>query len=253
MTLREGETAIIVARRKTYDGITVLAFDDECITYANGRVIAHGMRRDAMRLFMGDVSSYDSAETKMLARSAKKAVTKYPNDATLARRYMRTLAGPPLKANPLSTRDWVFIGTGVVSAFAILYEIARKSSANSVILNAGASGGGGGVLAPTPSPIDQIVTTNGQVVTLPQGSSVTVNLALVAPVVGYRVSDTTGNSVLAADPGGVVTTSKSVQQRWTASGTTGTETVTYQGMDKLGNDLAGQTFSFTANVTLATS
>jgi len=248
MSTRESDSHVI-ARRKTYDGVTVIAWSDGYVTI-DGRSIGRIYNREAMRLFMDDVSRYDHADAKLLIKAAKNASVNYPDSTILARRYMRQIAGPPLKENPVSARDWIFIGTGLLSAAAILIEIVRKVNASPAPLNASA-GGGTPVLAPTPSPIDQIVTTNGQSVTVPLGQSVTVNLKLASPVAGYRVSDTAGSSVLSADPGGAVTSSTLFQQRWSALGSTGTETITYQALDSSGADLAGQTVSFTANVTPA--
>jgi hypothetical protein len=241
MTAREGELPII-ARRKTYDGKTVLAWADGYVTYGSGMIITKQMPRDAMNLFMGDVSLYDSDETKMLAAAARKAVRQYPDSTILARQYMRRLAGPPLKSNPISPRDWIFIGTGVVSMIAILYELSKKMSTGSSSLPAGASGS-------TP---DQVASYDGQVINLTVGQSISAQLIFSPPQAGWRVSDTTGDSILAADSTGLVTTKSMVLQRWTAVAA-GSETVEYQAIDSSGNDIVGTTLSFTANASASVS
>lgn len=118
----------IIARRRTSDGKTVLAFADGRVALNPGGVVARGLNRESLRILMDDVSSYDSHETRALASAAKKGVAQHPNDVGGARRAMRSLVGPPVQSNPIGVRDAIFISTGVLTVIALLYEVSKKAS-----------------------------------------------------------------------------------------------------------------------------
>jgi hypothetical protein len=241
--MREGETSPIIARRRTHDGLTVLAFSDGYLTFGSGVLIKrHPLTRPAMRLFLDDVGRYDGEEAKTLANAANSAVAKYPDSTILARNYMRSLVGPPAQRNPLGGKDYLFIGAAALSSIAILYEFFKKPSSTLPSTT------------PPMSPTDTIFSYDGQTVDLPVGHTITTNLIFSPPQAGWRVADTTGTAALAPNPGGIVNSSSSQTaiQTWTAVNP-GTEKVTYQAIDKTGADIPGQTMSFTANVSSAVS
>lgn len=234
----ELETTPILARRRTHDGLTVLAFSDGYLTFGDGKPIKrHPLTREAMRLFLDDVNSYDAAEAKTLANAANSAVAKYPDSTILARRYMRSMIGPPVQRNPLGTKDYLFIGAAVISSIAVLYELFGKPKA----VIPPPSG------APPESATDTVFSYDTQIITLPVGHTITTNLIFSPPMAGWRLADHIGTA-LAADPSGLVNTTSSntpmTLQMWKAINP-GTDTLVYQAIDKTGADVHSLTSTMT--------